>query len=269
MDEGRTERARQILQAIDNGNLPVEETRRRLFAMLEEELAGPLDQDYDKVKVELCESLLWESMTDGETPLPDFERSKAAVERKYEARKRRGRILSYGLRVAVTVLLLLCMLLISAFALNSEFRDQVMRLFINTFETHSAVEMSTWDGKNNTSEQKPVKEYRLAWLPSDRFVIQSTTYAAMISDVTYATDDGACIALTVCNACVQANTNTEGTKPSIVHLDGRELHLFSGENMTVVIWQEEDCYFVLQAWGWKTADDDLLRMALSVTPLEE
>ena len=104
MDEGRTERARQILQAINNGNLPVEEIRRRLFAMAEEELSGPLNREYDKVKVELCESLLWESMTDGETPLPDWEKSKAAVERKYEARKRRGRILAYGLRVAALAL---------------------------------------------------------------------------------------------------------------------------------------------------------------------
>ena len=104
MDEGRTERARQILQAINNGNLPVEEIRRRLFAMAEEELSGPLNREYDKVKVELCESLLWESMTDGETPLPDWEKSKAAVERKYEARKRRRRILAYGLWVAALAL---------------------------------------------------------------------------------------------------------------------------------------------------------------------
>ncbi len=267
MDEGRTERARQILQAIDNGNLPVEDIRRRLFAMAEEELSGPLDREYDKVKVELCESLLWESMTDGETPLPDFERSKAAVAKKYEARKRRGRILAYGLRIAAAVLLLFSMMLISAFALSSEFRESVMKLFVTTYETHSVVGMGTTNGADVTATENPVKEYRLAWLPNDRYAIIDSSYSIMMSSVTYSMDDGAWIALEVCGPNVLGNVDTEGMQSSILVLDGRELHLFHGERHSVVIWQEGSSFFVLSAWA--ASDAEILLMALSVTPLGE
>ncbi len=90
MENDRQQCADQVFETIEYGQLSREETEKRLNQIIEEELSGPVDADYDAAKVELCNSLLWQLQTHGkiESQSPS-DIAKANIKRDFAARKRK------------------------------------------------------------------------------------------------------------------------------------------------------------------------------------
>ena len=100
MLDDRQQAADQILEAIEYGLLPVEEIERRLRQIIDEELSGSLDTDYNKDKVEICCSLLQRICTDQEFDIDSHTKEiKAEIENNHNLYKRRKRNI---IRVACT-----------------------------------------------------------------------------------------------------------------------------------------------------------------------
>ena len=65
MDSERKSIAKQILEAIEYGNISESEVERRLDRILDEELNVSIHTKVDMTKVNLCNSLLWQLYTHG------------------------------------------------------------------------------------------------------------------------------------------------------------------------------------------------------------
>ena len=99
--------ADQILEAIENGELPREEIERRLNRIVEEEMSSAISDEADMTKVDMCNSLLWRLYTHGEIGYVDHsEESRREVERKIVKRKQRYKVIQWGLRTAAIMLVL-------------------------------------------------------------------------------------------------------------------------------------------------------------------
>lgn len=107
MDYDRQECADQILEAIEYGQLSKEEMERRLNQIINDELSGPVDANYDAGKVELCNSLLWQLQTHGRIELQSpSEHIKQKIARAHTIHKRRKTIAKRSIYAATAVLLL-------------------------------------------------------------------------------------------------------------------------------------------------------------------
>ena len=124
MREERQIYADQILIAIENGKLSRDETEKRLQAIVDEALSGPVQTEGDMVRVELCNSLLWQLYTQGEIHRKSSENAcqdgmgeesllethirsiKERITQRYLARKRRRRVAVLGLTAMAAVMVL-------------------------------------------------------------------------------------------------------------------------------------------------------------------
>ena len=107
MDTNRQTKVRQILKAIEYGNIPREEIRQRLQQIIDDELSGAVEAEYDQEKVEICSDLLMR-VTSGE-PFPEINDTTQTVEQiavNVEKARKRRRIAKYTLRTAAAVLVL-------------------------------------------------------------------------------------------------------------------------------------------------------------------
>lgn len=94
--------ADQILRAIDYGNLPKTEIERRIKAILDEELNIPMEGTVNMLKVDLCNSLLWQLYTHGEIDRERCEEEfKGKVSLKYNKYRRRKKLVLCGTRFIV------------------------------------------------------------------------------------------------------------------------------------------------------------------------
>lgn len=83
--EGRLET---IVNAILQGELSKEEAERRLQAVIDEELSGPLEKQADMALMDKCQSLLWALKTNGQIPYEDHaSQNKQKLLQKLEAKK--------------------------------------------------------------------------------------------------------------------------------------------------------------------------------------
>ena len=69
------------------------------------------------------------------------------------------------------------------------------------------------------------------------------------------------------NQTAVGNVDTEGMTPSTITIRDTEFHVFTEENRTLLIWQEDSAYFVFDAWGM--TESEALLAALSVRPMED
>lgn len=106
-NEGRLET---IVNAILQGELSKEEAERRLQAVIDEELSGPLEKQADMELVGKCQSLLWALKTNGQIPYEDHaSQNKQKLLQKLEAKmpeKKRPLTFRLGMAAAAVVLLL-------------------------------------------------------------------------------------------------------------------------------------------------------------------
>lgn len=169
------------------------------------------------------------------------------------------------LRTAAVALLILNLLLTTAFALNGDFRERVNRLFVRTYPTHSDIDM---EGDPeliaSTGTQAMLTDYALTWLPGDNCEIVERTGTLLTKSVTYASDDDVYIILDISGQSIAGTINTEGMESSLTHLNGEDLQVFHHENEYVIIWQEGECHFVLNAKN--LTESEAILAALSVSP---
>ena len=107
MDTNRQTKVRQILKAIEYGNIPREEIRQRLQQIIDDELSGAVEAKYDQEKIEICSDLLMR-VTSGE-PFPEINDTTQAVEQisvNVEKTRKRRRVARYVLRTAAAVLVI-------------------------------------------------------------------------------------------------------------------------------------------------------------------
>lgn len=109
MSDDRQTCADQILKAIDYGKLPADETQARLRQMIRDELSGAEQSDSGRLRVELCNSLLWQFYTHGEVQGlgADDDAMKARIEKGYARRRRRKRLMTRAMISLTTAVVLL------------------------------------------------------------------------------------------------------------------------------------------------------------------
>ncbi len=168
------------------------------------------------------------------------------------------------IKTTVIILLLLNLALTTAFAFSSEVRERVLQLFVETFPTHSHVELHDTQGGHDTNS--PVSEYMISWLPDESYSIFERQYNPSLSSVTYSSSNGSYVFLDAGNETAVGNVDTEGLAPSVISIRDMEFHVFTGENRTLLIWQEDSVFFVFDAWGM--TKQEAILAAMSVCPLE-
>ena len=109
MSNDRQTCADQILKAIEYGKLPADETQARLRQMIRDELSGAEQSDSGRLRVELCNSLLWQFYTHGEVQGlgADDDAMKARIEKGYARRRRRKRLMTRAMISLTTAVVLL------------------------------------------------------------------------------------------------------------------------------------------------------------------
>ena len=109
MSNDRQTCADQILKAIDYGKLPADETEARLRQMIRDELSGADQSDSGRLRVELCNSLLWQLYTHGEVRGlgADDDAMKARIEKGYTRRRRRKRLMTRAMISLTAAMVLL------------------------------------------------------------------------------------------------------------------------------------------------------------------
>ena len=109
MSNDRQACADQILKAIDYGKLPADEIQARLRQMIRDELSGAEQSDSGRLRVELCNSLLWQLYTHGEVwgLGADDDAMKARIEKGYARRRRRKRLMTRAMISLTTAVVLL------------------------------------------------------------------------------------------------------------------------------------------------------------------
>ena len=108
MDNDRQQCADQILESIDYGHLSREEIERRLNQIIDNELSGPIDADYDATKVAQCNSLLWQLQTHGKIELQSpSEETKEKIEKNHFSHKRKVTRIRRSVFAAASVLVVL------------------------------------------------------------------------------------------------------------------------------------------------------------------
>ena len=109
MSDDRQTCADQILKAIEYGKLPADETQARLRQMIRDELSGAEQSDSGRLRVELCNSLLWQFYTHGEVQGlgADDDAMKARIEKGYAQRRRRKRLMTRAMISLTTAVVLL------------------------------------------------------------------------------------------------------------------------------------------------------------------
>lgn len=97
-----------IVNAVMRGEISKSEAERRLQAVIDEELSGPLEKKADRLLVDKCQSLLWTLKTNGQIPYVDHaSENKQKLLQKLEAKKReKQRSPAFRLAAAAVVLLL-------------------------------------------------------------------------------------------------------------------------------------------------------------------
>ncbi len=114
MENDRRKCAREILEAVDHGRLPVEEFENRLEKIIGRELSGPIRSEYSGAKVELCNSLLWQLRTGGTASYESsLSRLPEMIAKKYEKAKKR-RILLRIASAAAAALVVFCMMTVKS-----------------------------------------------------------------------------------------------------------------------------------------------------------
>ncbi len=172
-----------------------------------------------------------------------------------------------GLSLLV-ILLLLNIALTTSFATNAAFREQIFRLFVDTFPTHSHVESAA--GEEETLSGKstvPVSEYSLTWLP-DEGIIRTESYRSMtMSSAAYRSETGVSINLDACLETVGSSVNTEGMEPRVVTIGKDDLQVFHAGDKLILIWQNGEIHFIMETHGLTEAEAILT--ALSVSAVDE
>ena len=109
MSNDRQTCADQILKAIDYGKLPADEIEARLQQMIRDELSGADQSDSGRIRVELCNSLLWQLYTHGEVRGlgADDDAMKARIEKGYARRRRRKWLMTRAMISLTTAMVLL------------------------------------------------------------------------------------------------------------------------------------------------------------------
>ena len=171
------------------------------------------------------------------------------------------------LKVMAIVVLVGNLFVTTAFALNTSFREMVNQLFISTYPTHSSIEVETNADAVRQNLSEDIPEFMLTWLPNDHYAVEDRTKSAFASSIVYTAEDGSYIILDICSNAVAGNVNTEDMDASVVRLDEKELHVFSGKGDTVVIWRDNNYYYVMYARG--LSESEVLLSALSVCPITE
>ena len=110
-------------------------------------------------------------------------------------------------------------------------------------------------------------DYEVSWLPNAGLTVFERLNDSMNSSVTYTSDNAAYIILDVCSEFTNFVIDTEGLVPSSVTFRGREMRMFSEDGRVVLIWEEEDRYFVMDTGG--LTESEALLAALSVRPMED
>lgn len=107
----RRQYADQILNAINYGRLPKNEIERRLQKIINEELSGSFNAEYNSEKVALCNALLWQLYTHGEIQIYDQGAALAGrVECSYSKYKKRKKRLFRVLGTAsIMILVVVCL----------------------------------------------------------------------------------------------------------------------------------------------------------------
>ncbi len=111
MDGERISYTERILNAIEYGKLPSDETERRLCALIEAEVTRT-DSEADMELIKACQSLMWQLHSHGETPYDShYDANKAKIaqrlhrgERFASAAKSVGRIVAAAAAVVLVVL---------------------------------------------------------------------------------------------------------------------------------------------------------------------
>lgn len=111
MDGERISYTERILNAIEYGKLPSDETERRLCALIEAEI-NKTDSEADMELIKACQSLMWQLHSHGETPYDShYDANKAKIaqrlhrgERFASAAKSVGRIVAAAAAVVLVVL---------------------------------------------------------------------------------------------------------------------------------------------------------------------
>ena len=94
----------EILKAIQYGLMPIDEIEKRLQGIVEQELSGSIDAEYNREKVELCNSLLQQIYTNQKIDFPmHSEAIKAQIMEKHLAYKRRNERLKRSICAAAAV----------------------------------------------------------------------------------------------------------------------------------------------------------------------
>ncbi len=107
MDIDRQVIADQILQAIDYGKLPQHEIERRLNQILEKELTISPSSEESLVRIDLCNSLLWQLSNQGECNYQEhLAKRKEVVSQKYQFYKRRKAMASRCMKVTAAILVI-------------------------------------------------------------------------------------------------------------------------------------------------------------------
>lgn len=168
------------------------------------------------------------------------------------------------IKTFVMVLLVLNLFVTVAYAINSEFRDSVYKLFVETLPTRTEVKLvNETTGAEISRPTDFIPKYRAFWFPDDSYRIVDAHDTLNDGYVTYKSDSGAQIYLNMCDEDGTISINTEGMEKTTRMVDGKEIQVFSKENEVYLVWYDlDENFFVLDAAGISL--DDALRVALSV-----
>ncbi len=113
----------EILNAIEYGNLSVDETRRRLERLIDIEIEKT-DAPANKPLVEECEKLLWELNTNGKLPfVSHLEENQSAVLRDFRNHQNLRMFGKYALRIGIVAAALFVFAIGAEVLLHREWLD--------------------------------------------------------------------------------------------------------------------------------------------------
>ena len=261
--------ADQILRAIDYGKLPKDEIERRLEQIIDTELNVPLDAEINKVKVDLCNSLLMKLYLQGKIDdKVDIEESKKGVERRVDSYRRRRNILWTAVRSIAAALILV----VGLFALNiippirwftgtstdDEQQYIVQGHVINTQNIASAISEHNGSGSitsNNIEDIERFLNFTLNLPKELGYGFIATEYHARVSVnriniiCLYKNESQDSVRYRMImyqdinDAYIQFEQEKQGDKRMI---DGKDVYIFQNINTIDYIWTNEGMVFLLE-----------------------
>ncbi len=168
-----------------------------------------------------------------------------------------------ALKIIVLTLAVANLFVSVAFALSDSFRESVYRLFANDYPTHTSLDVDHHEvDDENPASVHTMPMYRLSWFPEGVYTVEEEMYNPQSCSIAYASDAGVHLYLDVFSMYLSTNINTEEMTRSETVIQGRSFIIYEGNGEVVVVWQDDQAYFVLDAEGL-TVNETLLA-ALSV-----